>query len=256
MTKIYETLVFSKTGPLGRLELRRPHRLNAVDLRAADELLELAKAIAADPALRMVAITGQGRAFSTGIDLKDLGAGRIEARYFEVWERALRLFETMDKLVLCLIHGYALGGGLQLALAADVRVCTPSAQLGLPAVKEGLIPGLGTWRLARYVGQGRAKAMILRGNMIDGIEAQRIGLVDHLVEETNVATAFEDRLADYAKSNSAGCRHAKALVAESFDSGFEAFFARYLDQQGRALTAPDFSEAMAAYRGNRAPDWG
>ena len=127
------------------------------------ELLDAAHSVAADDDVRMVSITGSGRAFSTGIDLKHLAAGRIEPSYFDMWDAALRVFETMDKLVLCLIHGYAVGGGLQLALACDIRVCTPSAKLGLPAIKEGLIPGLGTFRLARYVGLGRAKSLIISG---------------------------------------------------------------------------------------------
>ena len=143
------------------------------------------------------------RAFSTGIDLKDLAAGDLDQSYFDIWDRALRVFETMDKLVLCLIHGYALGGGLQLALASDIRVCTPSAKLGLPAIKEGLIPGLGTFRLARYIGLGRAKQLIIRGNMIDGAEAERIGLVDHLVGEDTYESEFAVWVEEYAKTNSA-----------------------------------------------------
>ena len=93
-----------------------------------------------------------------------------------------------------MIHGYAIGGGLQLALACDIRACTPSAKLGLLAINEGLIPGLGTFRLARYVGLGRAKSLIIRSNLIDGTEAERIGMVDHLVgEETAFATTAVGR---------------------------------------------------------------
>ena len=173
MTANYETLRLSRDGRLVRLELVRPERLNAVAMTGVHELLDAARRIAADEDVRMVAITGSGRAFSTGIDLKDLAAGLIDQSYFYLWDSAMRVFETMDKLVVCLIHGYAVGGGLQLALACDIRVCTPSARMGLPAIKEGLIPGLGTFRLARYVGLGRAKSLIIRGNMIDGTEAER-----------------------------------------------------------------------------------
>lgn len=255
MTEIYETLEFRKDGSHASLRFARPERLNAVAQRGAEELLDVAQRIAKDDSLRTVSISGRGKAFSTGIDLKDLAAGAIDPGYFDLWERALRVFETMDKLVFCLIHGYALGGGLQLALAADVRVSTPDAQLGLPAIKEGLIPGLGTWRLARYIGLGRAKSMILRGNMIDGAEALRIGLVDHLVDGPSPGAAFEDLLADYSQANSAGCRYAKGLVADCFDRSFGVFCASYLALQRRALTTPDFSEAMTAYRENRPAVW-
>ena len=194
MTADYETMKLTCEGRLARLEFRRPERLNAFAMTGTRELLDAAHSIADDEDVRMVSITGTGRAFSTGIDLKDLAAGQIEPSYFDMWDRALRVFETMDKLVLCLIHGYAVGGGLQLALACDIRVCTPSAQLGLPAIKEGLIPGLGTFRLARYVGLGRAKSLIIRGNMIDGTEAERIGMVDHLVSEDTAIDEYEGYL--------------------------------------------------------------
>ena len=206
MTADYETMKLTREGRLLRIELTRPERLNAFAMTGTRELLDAAQRIAADEDVRMVSITGSGRAFSTGIDLKHLAAGTIEPSYFDMWDAALRVFETMDKLVLCLIHGYAVGGGLQLALACDIRVCTPSAKLGLPAIKEGLIPGLGTFRLARYVGLGRAKSLIIRGNMIDGTEAERIGMVDHLVAEDTAFDEYEGYLAEYASTNSAGCR--------------------------------------------------
>ena len=89
--------------------------------------------------------------------------------------------ETMEMLVMVGMHSYCLGGALQLALAADIRISTPDCQIGLPAIKESLIPGLATMRLPRYVGWGRAKKMILGGQNIDGQEALRVGLVDYIV---------------------------------------------------------------------------
>ncbi len=255
MTSDYTTLSFRKDGQIGWLQLTRPERLNAVAMPGCRELLDIAEEIAADDTVRLVAITGTGRAFSTGIDLKDLAAGEIDMSYFDMWDRALRVFETMDKLVLCLIHGYALGGGLQLALASDIRVCTPSAKLGLPAIKEGLIPGLGTFRLARYIGLGRAKQLIIRGNMIDGAEGERIGLVDHLVGEDTYESEFAVWVEEYAKTNSAGCRYSKQMLLECFDMGFDAFFAKYLDLQEKATADDDFTEAMEAYREDRPPVW-
>ena len=256
MTRAYETLNVTTNGRLVRLTLVRPERLNAVAMTGAHEMLDAARCIAADETVRMVAITGSGRAFSTGMDLKDLAAGLIEQSYFEMWDSTLRLFETMDKLVVCLIHGYAIGGGLQLALACDIRVCTPSARLSLPAVKDGLIPGLGTFRLARYVGLGRARSMIIRGNMIDGTEAERIGLVDHLVNEDTAFEEFENWLDEYAATSSAASRASKQLLLDCFDLGWDAFYHKYLVLQEKVVAAPDFAEAMEAYRGSREPKWG
>ena len=251
----YETLVYQKEGARARITFNRPHILNAVAMTGAHEFDALAGEIAEDDDIRIVTITGTGRAFSTGIDLKDLAAGLIDNSYFDLWDRALRRFETMDKLVLCLIHGYALGGGLQLALATDIRVCTPSAKLGLPAIKEGLIPGLGTLRLARYIGLGRAKRLIITGDMIDSVEGERIGLIDYLVSEDGAAAEFEDIVSRVSAVNSEGCRLSKKMLDNCFDLDFESFFSLYKERQSRATGSADFREAMTAYRENRPPNW-
>ncbi len=255
MPVTYQTLIYESDGARARITLNRPEMLNAVAMTGAREFDALTQEIERDPALRLVTITGAGRAFSTGMDLKDLAVGKIENSYFDLWDRALRRIETMDKLVLCLIHGYALGGGLQLALAADIRVCTASAKLGLPAIKEGLIPGLGTFRLARYIGLGRAKRLIISGETIDGREAERIGMVDYLVEEADAMAQFERIAERYAAVNSQGCRLSKVLLAECFDRDFEAFFALYKERQNQATASEDFREAMTAFREKRPPVW-
>ena len=137
---------------------------------------------------RLVLIKGAGRAFCTGIDLKQLTAGKTPHQYYESWDRALRILEQSEKILICAMHGYALGGGLQLALACDIRIATEDCQFGLPAIKEGIVPGLGTLRLPRYIGLGRAKWMALSGENIDGRRAYEIGLIDHLVNRIRLMT--------------------------------------------------------------------
>ena len=255
MADNYETLKYQKQGTRARITFNRPEILNAVAMTGAHEMDALAARIAEDEEIRLVSINGSGRAFSTGIDLRHLSTGQIDNSYFDLWDRALRRFETMDKLVLCLIHGYALGGGLQLALASDIRVCTPSAKLGLPAIKEGLIPGLGTLRLARYIGLGRAKRLIITGEMIDGVEGERIGMIDYLVSEDNAEAEFEEIITRVSAVNSKGCRLSKQMLNNCYDLDFETFFSLYKEHQFRATSSDDFSEAMSAYRENRLPKW-
>ncbi len=252
----YETLIYEKDGNRARITFNRPHILNAVAMTGARELDALAARIFEDEDIRIVTISGTGRAFSTGIDLKDLAVGKIDNSYFDLWDRTLRRFETMDKLVLCLIHGYALGGGLQLCLAADIRVSTPSAKLGLPAIKEGLIPGLGTLRLARYIGLGRAKRLIITGEMIDAEEGERIGMIDYLVSEETAAEEFEEIVARVAAVNSKGCRLSKQMLENCYDLDFETFFSLYKERQLHATNSDDFREAMNAYNEKRPPNWG
>lgn len=250
-----EHLSIEKEGQIAQLTLDRPERLNAIHQPAVRDLDAASQLLADEREIQLVTIQGTDRAFCTGIDLKELSQDEIDTEYYLIWERALRRFETMDSLVLCLIHGYALGGGLQLALACDIRACTSSAELGLPAIKEGLIPGLGTWRLPRYVGMGRAKKMTLFGNNIDGEEAMRIGLVDHLVDEDRMQEEFNELVGEYMEVNSEGCRLSKEAMRASFDLDYERFLDRYLELQSRAIDSEDFEEAMAAYREDRMPEW-
>ena len=136
------TMFITRDGPIATLRLNRPERLNAFGNQGTFDINTAAEALAQDDGIRVVIIAGEGRAFSTGIDLKQLSSGEIDATYHRRWERALRMFEMMNKIVICAINGYCLGGGLQLALACDLRIAAESAQLGLPAVREGLIPGM------------------------------------------------------------------------------------------------------------------
>lgn len=251
----FRHLTLELDGKIARITLNRPALLNAMHHEAVCELEAAAKIVDEDSDTRIVALTGAGRAFSTGIDLKDLAAGKIDMTYHEPWERALRRFETMEKIVLCAIHGYALGGGLQLALACDIRVSTASARLGLPAINEGLIPGLATFRLARYIGMGRAKQMILSGDSITGEQALNIGLIDHLVSEQHMAEEVEQLIGKYLQTNNEGTQFSKRMLIGCFDLDFDRFCARYMDLQSKAMTSDDFHEAMAAYREKRTPEW-
>jgi enoyl-CoA hydratase/carnithine racemase len=251
----FEHLTVETEGQIAHVTLDRTERLNAFHYDGVRDLDAVSQLLADEEDLRLVTIQGAGRAFCTGIDLKDLSADEIDMSYHRPWERALRRFETMEPLVLCLIHGYALGGGLQLALACDVRVCTHSAEMGLPAINESIIPGLGTFRLPRYIGLGRAKKMVILGNNVDGDEAERIGLVDHLVDEETMQEEFDDLVERYMRVNSQGARLSKQAMLTCFDQDFDAFLDRYLDLQTEAMTGADFEEATAAYREDRQPEW-
>jgi enoyl-CoA hydratase/carnithine racemase len=251
----FETMFWEKSGPIARITLHRPEVLNAMNTQATCDLQAVADQISTDEEIRVVAITGAGRAFCTGIDLKELSAGKIDLSYHAQWEGALRTFETMEPIVLCLIHGYCLGGGLQLALACDIRVASPSAQIGLPAIRESLIPGLGTWRLPRFIGMGRAKQLILSGDNILGQEAHRIGLVDHLVREETCGEDFEALMQKYLKTCSKGSRLAKLVANLAYDLDYEPFYEEYIKLQALAQTSYDFHEATKAYQEKREPQW-
>lgn len=250
-----ETMRYESDGDLIRLTLNRPDVLNAVNYRGTLELHEAAQAIHDDPTARAVIVRGAGRAFCTGIDLKELAAGETPQAYFYHWDRALRLLELSDKLALCAMQGYALGGGLQLPLACDIRIATSDCQLGLPAAKEGFIPGLGTYRLPRYIGLGRAKRMALSGENVDGSEALRIGLVDYVVDADNFDAEVETLVQRYLSISSEGARQTKLMLSAFQDYPHGQFFEEYLRRQVVAMASPDHSEALEAIREGREPDY-
>ena len=250
-----ETMLYESDGDLIRLTLNRPQALNAVNYQGTLELHEAAQAIHDHPTARAVIIRGAGRAFCAGIDLKELAGGKTPSAYFYHWDRALRLLELSDKLVLCAIQGYALGGGLQLPLACDIRIATSDAQMGLPAAKEGFIPGLGTYRLPRYIGLGRAKRMALSGENVDGSEALRIGLVDYVVDPADFDTQVEALVQQYLAISSEGARQTKLMLSAFQEYTHGQFFDEYLRRQAIALASPDHVEALAAVREGREPDY-
>jgi enoyl-CoA hydratase/carnithine racemase len=250
-----EDMRLEKEGKLAWVTFSRERYLNAMSNNCTLQLNRLALALREDPEVRVIIIRGQGRAFSTGIDLKEFAAGQIEMVYHQRWERALRLFETMEKFVIVGMHGYCLGGALQLALACDIRVSTPDCQLGLPAIKESLIPGLSVWRLPRYVGWGRAKKLIFGGQSLTGEEALQVGLVDHLVPGENFFDQL-DRVAEtYLKACSTGARMSKLVLNQAFDMDYETILDYYMKMQERTQYSLDAEEGKKAYLEKREPRW-
>jgi enoyl-CoA hydratase/carnithine racemase len=251
----HEFMRLEKEGKLAWLTFSRENHLNAMNNACINQINRIAIDLREDSDVRVVIIRGEGRAFSTGIDLKELAADRIEMDYHRQWEQALRRFETMEKLAIVGLHGYCLGGALQLALAADIRVSTADCQIGLPAIKESLIPGLATLRLPRYIGWGRAKKMILGGQNVDGQEALRIGLVDHIVPQEDFFTHLDKIAGNYLAACSLGTRMSKLVTNRAFDNGYETFLEYYFELQQRAQFSPDAEEVKRAYLEKREPRW-
>lgn len=164
--------------------VNRPEKLNALNRNIMEELSDAFTRARGDAAIRALIVTGAGeKAFVAGADIKELAAlSPIEAREFALHGQAIfRALETLPKPTVAAVNGYALGGGLELAMSCAIRVAAPNATFGQPEVKLGIVPGYGgTQRLPRLVGRGRAIDMLITGEAIDAAEACRIGLVNYV----------------------------------------------------------------------------
>ena len=204
------------------VRVNRPDKLNALNAALIAQLDEAFRALAADDSARALVLTGAGeKAFVAGADIGELAKmdpiGGV--RTSRQGQDAFRFLERMPKPVIAAVNGFALGGGLELALACHLRLASENAKFGLPEVKLGIIPGYGgTIRLPRLVGKGRALELILSGEMIDAQEAYRIGLVNRVVPQSELLDAART-LAGRITANGPV---AIALALEAVENGLTA----------------------------------
>jgi enoyl-CoA hydratase/carnithine racemase len=239
-------------GRVATLTLNRPHVLNCANEQWARDLHTLVDDLANATDVRVVVVRGAGRAFCSGIDLTALSQGEIGMTFFRNWEAALRKLETLDAVVIAAVHSHCIGGGLQVALACDLRVARDDATFGITAVREGIIPGIGMWRVARHAGIGRAKRLALAAEVLDAAVAREWGLVDWVVG----ADAFEDKVAELTGRMLAmaptSTRLTKKLTNMAFETSFADFVETYFEYQRLSMASPEHLEVMAQHRAERA----
>jgi enoyl-CoA hydratase/carnithine racemase len=238
---------------IGRLELTRPEKLNATDDDSVDDLDRAATQALRDARARAVVVAGRGRAFCTGIDLAALAAGRLGADWFRRWDVALAKIEAIPVATVAAIQGHCLGGGLQLALCCDLRVASADASFGLSAVRHGIIPGLATYRLARFIGMDAAREMMLLGETWDAARAERLGLVGRVVPPAELETTAAALAVQLAANVRTATVETKRLTLRSYDMPLERFLGAYVRAQRRCWNDPETRANLARYRAGR---WG
>jgi enoyl-CoA hydratase/carnithine racemase len=236
-------------APIATVTLNRPEKLNALDLALVTALDAAAERVGAEPDVHLVIVRGSGRSFCAGLDLDMFAAEGMAPGFFAHQEGAFRRFETMGKTVLAAIHGHCLGGGVQLAAACDIRVASADADLGLPAIDEGLFPGLAPYRLPRLIGRGRAAELILTGRRLDAHGALAIGLVDHVVAD--LEADLDEVVAAYVRAPRAAAAASKRLMALGYDAPFEEVLAESERLLTECLRAPEVARAQAAWKARR-----
>lgn len=264
----YTTIRFERRTHTGILTLDRPAKRNAQNPRMWQELRHLGGQLAADDALRCLIVRGEGPTFSAGIDLAEGLEGLVGAladrplddeQTIALGLEAAGTFNWLPRLPfpsVAAVRGHAYGGGLQLALACDFRIFSENALVGLTETRYGLLPDMGaTVRLPRIIGEGRARELILLGEIVDAAEARRIGLANRVVPDADLESAAEEFAGRLAAQPPLAVTGARRAIDAAWHRDPEASFRVAVEEQLRCITSDDFKEARRAFAAGRPPTW-
>ncbi len=259
---MYETLELDRRGGAAIIRLNRPAALNAWNDQLGHELLDAVRSVAADDAVRAVGVTGSGRAFSSGADLRDM-AGRpltaeghidVHTTLTTVYHPILTTLRRMPKPVVAALNGPAVGIGCSLALACDLIVCAESAYMLLAFVNIGLVPDGGALALiSTRAGAGRAAAMALLGERIPAAELLRTGLADEVVADGELEARFSARLDAFAAGPTRSYAGSKRQLDAWLYAGLDEQLEREARIQQEMAGTADFREGVTAFLEKRAP---
>jgi len=245
---------YTREGGVGRLVVDRPP-VNVLDLATMEAMDSALGEAAADPRIRVLAISGAGKAFSAGVDVADHTPDRV-GRMLELFHGLIRRLLAFETPVVGLVHGAALGGGCELALACDLILARDDLKLGQPEIQLAVFPPVAAALLPRLIGRQGALDLILTGRTLGAAEALRMGLVSRVFSAAEFAAGTGAALADMAARSGPALRLAKRAVtageALPFGAALERAEALYLDE---LMKLPDAQEGIAAFMERRPPVW-
>lgn len=251
------------------VRLDRPDKMNALDTAMFMAIAEAGERVAGDPSVRAVVLSGEGRAFCSGLDFSsfqamagggdqdraDSGSGAIfdtSDRITHLGQQVAHVWQEVPVPVIAAVHGVALGGGCQIALGADLRICTPDARFSVLEIKWGLIPDMtGTWMLPRLVGLDVAKELTFTGRMVEGTEAVQLGLATRVSDDPKAAALALAQ--EIASKSPEAVRAAKRLLNDSGSVPIAEQFANERAEIGALIGSPNQVEAVMAGFEKREP---
>lgn len=253
----FKLIIYEKSEGVATITLNRPEAMNAISKEVVEEVIQALGDAKDDESIRVVILTGAGeKAFSAGADIKAMiGMNALRARELSLMGEKLCLaFENFEKPVIAVLNGYALGGGLEVAMACDLRIASENARMGQTEVNIGLIPGWGgTQRLTRLIGATKAKELVFTGRMIDAKTAEQLGILNMVIP----ADKFKETVTQFAKDLAAkppvAIKVAKSLINKGADIGLDSALA--LEREGFSVVASteDLQEGVKAFTEKRKP---
>jgi enoyl-CoA hydratase len=251
----FQNLLITDADNVRSITINRPDQLNALDRATITELHQALNEAEADKSIRVVVITGSGpKAFVAGADIKEFAHFSVPEGKALSADGQKQLFdhvENLSKPVIAAVNGFALGGGLELAMACHVRIASENAKMGLPEVSLGLIPGYGgTQRLPRLVGKGKAMEMILSAQMIDAADALQWGLVNRVVPQEQLLSTTHELAVRIMKNSPTAIAAAIRAVNAGFEPGVNGL-QREIEEFGKCFGTADFKAGTRAFMEKR-----
>ncbi len=238
-----KTLRYTEEGQVARVELLR----DTINMRMVRELTAVCDHLEDESEATIVVFTGAGDDFCRGIDFRDFRPDQpVDIHGFNKWEKACVRIERLPKVTVAAMQGEVRGGGLQLALVCDVRIASPDAVFQLPEVKSGFLPGMATFRLAKYVGLGRAKRLIMQCPEFDAHKAVALGLIDEVAYDLD--EGVQAAIDNFLPVHPVVVQLARRLLNESYATDFENAIGNFLAAQHRAVTQTAFLETLKRAR--------
>ena len=253
----YDNLLIEVENRIALVTLNRPQALNALNKNLLDDISNFLTDANADSEIRVIILTGSGeKSFVAGADIKefsDFNGAQGQELAANGQENVFDKIENFPKPIIAAVNGFALGGGLELAMAAHFRIASTNAKLGLPEVTLGLIPGYGgTQRLPKLIGKGRAMQAIMTADMFSAERAYEIGLVNEVVEQSELINRAKEIASKILKNSSIAIKHAiKAINASDKANGFET----EIESFGSLFDESDFKEGTVAFVEKRKPNF-
>jgi enoyl-CoA hydratase len=252
----YHNILVEQQGRVGLVTLNRPQALNALNKATMEELVSAVTAMDSDPGVGAVVITGSGKAFAAGADIKEMAAQGYMDMYAADWFRGWEDLTRLRIPLIAAVSGFALGGGCELAMMCDFIIAGDNAKFGQPEINLGVVPGMGgSQRLTRAVGKAKAMDMILTGRFIDADEAERSGLVARVVPAADTVEEALKAAEVIASKSKPAAMLAKEAVNAAFETGLAqgVLFERRLFHS--LFASEDQKEGMAAFAEKRQPEF-